>query len=320
MQGLVKGAVPYTSPLRNKMMTFRGRRNRKNRWIPLCERLDRPVIEASGLPRPDADGIDARRERSGMDERRTPQEEAQSASGRAAIVVWRLRTGHGEANVRSLRPLLSHDERQRADRLRVPAARARFIVTRATLRLLLADRTGIGPSALRLVSSPEGKPSLHHDDGLLPFFSVSHAGDMALIALSDAGCVGVDVEQIRDVRRLERIAARLFDRSTCRLLDSLAPVERQNAFLHAWTQREAFVKAVGGRLFGTDDPLTFRWPRQALAVQPGRGNTRWTVAPLEPGAGYAATVVAAGVAGTVSVLDIEPGTLAAGPGTDRRSM
>lgn len=215
---------------------------------------------------------------------------------RAAISVWRVSTAFAGA-AETLRALLAPDERERADRMPDPIARARFVVTRASLRRLLARELGGDPGAFELRYGANGKPFLVRS-GVADVlrFSVSHAGDLALIALGMDRDVGVDIERVRRPRYGDRIAERLFDPTTCRLLAGLPPAEWTHVFHHAWTQREAFVKAVGGTIFATADPLAFRWPRPHRDVQRVRDGGEWTVAVLKPGAGYVASLVARGVA------------------------
>lgn len=215
---------------------------------------------------------------------------------RDAVAVWRISTAVAAGGA-ALQPLLAPEERERADRMPDPVARGRFVATRAALRTLLARHLGGDPAAFELRYGENGKPFLVRSgtaDDLR--FSVSHAGDLALIAFGIERDVGVDIERVRRPRYADRIAARMFDAETCRLLAGLSPSEQTLVFHHAWTQREAFVKAVGGSLFVTEDPLAFRWPRPHHDVQHARDGSDWTVAVLSPGAGYIATVVALGAA------------------------
>ena len=225
---------------------------------------------------------------------------------RRTIEVWRVPIDPaGPAD--ALRALLSQEERLRADALPDPRIRSRFVGTRAALRLLLGRHLGGEPSAFELRYGVNGKPFLFRHgaaDGLR--FSVSHAADLALVALALGRDVGVDIERVRVARHADRIATRLFDGHTCALLGRLAGDDHTLAFHHAWTQREAYVKTVGGSVFGTRDPLAFHWPRPHRDVQRGDGGTAWTVAVLEPGPGYVASLVAEGEAESITEQDWDP--------------
>jgi 4'-phosphopantetheinyl transferase len=222
----------------------------------------------------------------------------------ASVEVWRVRT-----TIRDTRPLLeilSADERERAARLFDGARRARFVLARAALRHLLCGYLGGDPADLELRYSAAGKPYVARGDGAGLRFSVTHAGDLALLAFASGRDVGIDIERARPPRRVARIAARLFDVPTQRLLETLAPAERTLAFHHAWTQREAYVKAVGGTIFGTHDPLPFRWPRPDRDVYQPPGDGAWTIAALRPADGYIGTLVIEGEAGPIIEREHDP--------------
>jgi 4'-phosphopantetheinyl transferase len=123
--------------------------------------------------------------------------------------------------------------------------------------------------------------------------------------------VGVDVERMRPVARADRIIARVFSESTRRCLAAVPTAERASAFFAAWTQREALVKAVGGALMVTSDPLDFEWPVQSELRHfdekaPSGTTRRWTVATLPQPVGYAAALVAAGPLERLRLLRYTP--------------
>jgi 4'-phosphopantetheinyl transferase len=220
-----------------------------------------------------------------------------------AVHVWLVRTDVAPLGESDGTGILSADERTRAGRLRHAASRLEYVAARAALRRLLAAYAGRPPGGLEFDYGPSGKPTLREAAGLC--FSVSHAADIALIALASSA-VGVDVERLPAPPRLDRVAARLLGAATTELLRALPAADRDRAFIHAWTQREAFVKAVGGTLFGTDDPLAFRWPRSPEPeIQVVRGAT-WTVIPLSIDEQRVGTVVVDGRVHTVRLRVCPP--------------
>jgi 4'-phosphopantetheinyl transferase len=220
----------------------------------------------------------------------------------ATVEVWRVRTA--AIDPRPLETVLADEERVRAARLVDDVHRTRFVVTRAALRRILCAYTGGDPAAVELRYGASGKPYLEGGGAAHALrFSVSHAGDLALLAFALDRDIGIDVERARPPRRPGRIAARLFDGATRRLLEGLPPAERTLAFHHAWTQREAYVKAVGGTVFRTHDPLRLHWPRPEREVHRVPGGAVWTTAALRPAAGYIATLVVAGEPGPIVERD-----------------
>jgi 4'-phosphopantetheinyl transferase len=144
--------------------------------------------------------------------------------------------------------LLAADELERAGRIVVPAARRRFAISRATLRLLLAKPLEVEPTQVKLAYDANGKPRLEHEEQLT--FNLSHSGDLALIALRQGGRVGVDIERIdpsRDWRRISRSACSEDERF--HLLGELR-IRGAAAFFERWTAKEALLKAVGVGLAG----------------------------------------------------------------------
>jgi 4'-phosphopantetheinyl transferase len=125
------------------------------------------------------------------------------------------------------------------------------------LPYLLSRATAAPKTALRIKRGSRGKPFLaSHPD---VHFSVSHSGDLAVVAITRAGAVGVDLERIREVPEAEHIARRW-----------LHGADTANFFEH-WTRREAHLKALGLGLSGLDQP------------PPGPG---WRIDNFTPAEGY----------------------------------
>lgn len=138
---------------------------------------------------------------------------------------------------------LDSAEQQRAARYRRMEDRVRFAVTRSALRELLGVRLGIDPQAVRFAVSHHGRPELADAPALS--FNVSHAGEHALIAMSNVRRVGVDIERIDaavDWRALLDIVC------TKEEQDKLARMQstlQRDAFFRCWTAKEALLKTLG---------------------------------------------------------------------------
>jgi 4'-phosphopantetheinyl transferase len=168
-------------------------------------------------------------------------------SSEVQVVVARLDAGPHEA--RALALSLSQAERSRAACFRFDRERRRFIVARARLRELLAERLDVPPESIEFVYAREGKPALAERFARSGWrFNLSHCGELALYAFSRAGEVGVDVEAVHAIAEADAIAARVFSRREHEAYRALAPTERPLAFFRCWTRKEAFVKALGDGL------------------------------------------------------------------------
>jgi 4'-phosphopantetheinyl transferase len=142
--------------------------------------------------------------------------------------------------------LLSADERAKAARFVFERDRRRYLAAHVALRRALAECVGRAPADLRFVTGAFGKPSLVDDAGWS--FSLSHSGDVAVIALAQQGPIGVDLELQRDVPDALALAALNFTPSECEQLRALSGPERGAAFLQCWTRKEACLKAIGSGL------------------------------------------------------------------------
>lgn len=127
--------------------------------------------------------------------------------------------------------LLPPERRERTERCRFPAARCRMAAAGLLLRAVLGiDKDGL------LQSGEYGKPYLPNG----PQFSLSHGGDLAVLAVDTAGAVGVDAEPCGRSMQGYYLAGVLTP-------DELARCNRPNGerFAWFWTRKEAVMKASG---------------------------------------------------------------------------
>lgn len=143
-------------------------------------------------------------------------------------------------------PLLSGDEQRRAERFRYPEHRRRYVLARAGLRRLLAERLSISARAIELIENGYGKPKLSctHKPARLEF-NLSHSENVAIYAFTNGHAVGVDVELIRQIPDASDLAENFFSPYEIASIKSLPIEQRSLAFLNCWTRKEAFVKALG---------------------------------------------------------------------------
>src|SRR5690606_3050563 len=111
---------------------------------------------------------------------------------------------------------LSGADQARAKRFRKASDYAAIVLTRGVLRELLSAylaRAGhaVSPEAIELVRGRHGKPQVagSPDFGALEF-SVSHAGDYALLGFGRSGALGVDLERVDTRRDVDWIVAHHF--------------------------------------------------------------------------------------------------------------
>ena len=154
------------------------------------------------------------------------------------------------------------------------------------LETVLARYTGVDPGSLVLELTPQGKPGLSSSRLR---FSLSHSGEVALVAVAQDRDVGVDVERVRpDADRWALVDHALTARER-RHLQLVAPTWRSHAFLSMWARKEALLKAAGVGL-GIEPALVELEDDKVVAVPPELGTAGdWTVM-TGPLPGYVAAV------------------------------
>jgi len=205
---------------------------------------------------------------------------------------------------------LSPAERQRAARFRTRDLADRFVAGRGIVRDVLARYLGEEPARLRFGAGERGKPALDAPHGWLRF-NASNSGGLTLVAVAREMDVGVDLEELRPVPEATAIAERMLSRLEQETLRGLPEAQRELAFLHCWTRKEAFIKALGAGLWTGLDRFDVAFaPGQEPALLAVDGSAaeaaRWTLRALEPGPGYVGAVVAHGLAGSLATFDWEP--------------
>ncbi len=141
--------------------------------------------------------------------------------------------------------LLSSDERSRAERFAANSIRDRFVVARGRLRLVLGYFLGIAPQLVEFEYGEFGKPfpAAKHDSKLA--FNLSHSRDKALIAVTDEGHVGIDIEVVDTDLHVEPLALQLFGENELQCWRQLPVDVSKRVLLQAWVCKEAVVKAMG---------------------------------------------------------------------------
>ena len=168
----------------------------------------------------------------------------------AAVALWLRRLECDDADVVTLARSLSATEHTRAARFGTEALRRRWIVGRATLRLLLGQRLNVEPGAVSLRRGVRGRPELDMPDA--PDFNISHTGNTALIAigigLGPNERIGVDIERADRKVNADGLARRVLSERERSALAPLDAEARRRRFLRLWTCKEAMSKATGDAL------------------------------------------------------------------------
>jgi 4'-phosphopantetheinyl transferase len=178
---------------------------------------------------------------------------------------------------------LDEVEARRRGELRRSLDRLRFTVSRHLLKTLVGELAGVPAASVRLgydcgrCGRAHGRPVVIGPAAAVGcWVSIAHAADRVVVAASDAGPVGVDVEPVAavDFDGFDDVALSGTERAS---LAALEPGLRAAARAGAWVGKEARLKATG----------------EGLRVDPADSDGRdWAggMWPLDVGPGYAAAV------------------------------
>lgn len=150
---------------------------------------------------------------------------------------------------RSLYTAASEERRQKTDRYRFLKDRMLSLGAEGLL-LYALKKAGRGGRAISYGYGERQKPYLSDADGF--FFNLSHAGEYAMLAVSDAE-VGCDVEKIRPVDL--GLFTHVLTADEYSVLAAAPKEERDALFFRYWVLKESCMKALGKGLLL--DPKSF---------------------------------------------------------------
>ena len=141
---------------------------------------------------------------------------------------------------------LSADEADKAQTFSLEKKKREFLVSRALVRFVLSECSGLLPSELTFFQNRHGKPELK-TAGTGLRFSLSHSGNMVACGIARDRNLGIDVEDTNRNVNLA-IADRFFRGPEINWIREPVPRaehESRDRFLRIWTLKEAYIKARG---------------------------------------------------------------------------
>lgn len=210
----------------------------------------------------------------------------------AGIDVWSGETRAAAGQLEYFYSLLNAAERGKSEHYANDALRARYIDARGQLRCLLARYCNCPPQALRFAVGTHGKPYL--PDYPCVAFNMSNSLDCLAVAVGNDYRIGIDIEVWRERMNLSGLVRRCFAASERLYWEDLPETQRLAAFFALWTQKEAFVKAVGRGLGLGLEHCVFatQGENRLLTVPDGCGAAAdWRVVSLDLGESISAALV-----------------------------
>jgi 4'-phosphopantetheinyl transferase len=215
------------------------------------------------------------------------------------VHVWSAQLDCPPSRVRTLAPLLSSGERERAQRLRLDRDRTHFVVRRGLLRIILGRYVGAPPETIAFQYGEWGKPAIEQGSGVPLGFNLSYSHGLALYAIARGREVGVDIERVRDGMPHADLAERYFSAPERAELRRLPAGSVASGFFNGWTRKESYVKALGTglvtRLDSFSVSLTPGEPAELLSAHDAAtAADGWTLANLDAPPGHSAAITIAG--------------------------
>ncbi len=210
----------------------------------------------------------------------------------AEVHVWAAALDIPAPGLKQAAACFSPSEMERAARFHFGLHRDRFVAGRSLLRILLGRYLGVVPAAIEFTAGINGKPALAG-----PFtqcaleFNLAHSENLALLAVTRAGPVGVDVEAARPLDDFVELVERFFSPRERWLFRRLPDDQKPAAFFNLWTRKEAWLKATGEGIAGLLNrvEVSFLPGEQARLLEVPRklaAGRSWQLCDLSPAVGF----------------------------------
>ncbi|WP_447511873.1 4'-phosphopantetheinyl transferase family protein [Acinetobacter geminorum] len=139
---------------------------------------------------------------------------------------------------------LSSAEKLRYDQYHPKAARL-FLISRVLVKTVLADKLGISPHEVNIQLHPNGKPFVEGSKAV--YFNLSHSANVIVLAVTEAGEIGIDVERLDrefEWRRVDSVLASS-EIEWIKQNELIDPSSVYQRFFQIWTLKEAYIKCTG---------------------------------------------------------------------------
>lgn len=166
-------------------------------------------------------------------------------ANKSALVVWCARLSeYRPTEMAALFASIGKAEQQQADKFRCGRRRNSFIVGR--YMVYQAYRHLYPQFDIAIHQDENAKPvAFHHGTALPHRFNLSHSGEYVVLAISNTGRVGVDVECVDTTLINQGMARSFMSAEELQQYWALPASQQQTFFFRLWTIKEALLKAIG---------------------------------------------------------------------------
>lgn len=157
--------------------------------------------------------------------------------------IWSLYLPNQKRNIEYLSSILSNDEKKKANNFKFTKDREQFLITRGTLRCILARYLQKRPGSIDVSYSQWGKPCLPEPRTL--HFNISHSENYSLLAFTRSCEIGIDLEIVKNELKLDEMVEIVFSATELSCWRKMSSEKKVDYFYKVWVGREAFLKALG---------------------------------------------------------------------------
>ncbi|MCG6039133.1 4'-phosphopantetheinyl transferase superfamily protein [Acinetobacter baumannii] len=139
---------------------------------------------------------------------------------------------------------LSSAEKLRYDQYHPKAARL-FLISRVLVKTVLADKLGISPHQVNIQLHLNGKPFVQGRKAV--YFNLTHSADVIILAVTEEGEIGVDIEQVDrefEWMRVDSVLAPI-EIEWIKKNELTDPFSVYQRFFQIWTLKESYIKCTG---------------------------------------------------------------------------
>lgn len=227
------------------------------------------------------------------------------------VHLWKISLKADNIDIQEYFGLLSRAEKDQTTKFYFIEDRNRFIIRRGVLRVLLSRYLNNSPEFIIFELGEFNKPQLAiaGNDAKINF-NLSFSKNLALIGVTLAKNIGVDIEFMENKKDLEAISKRYFSTGEIQELSRLPKDKFLEGFYNCWTRKEAFIKGVGqGLQFPLDKFVVSLIPGEPTRLLQVEDNlqepSKWTIVSIFPASGFAAAVAVEGKDFEVEFLEFQ---------------
>lgn len=216
------------------------------------------------------------------------------------VDIWRVNIGSNLEYTDVFLKVLNPEEVKRSDKYFSKSDRNRFIISRGSLRYILAQYLNQPAAKIEFKVTGSGKPVINHPGGSQLNFNLSDSADWVLIAIAKSA-IGIDVELIKPNFSYDEILHHNFSEQEIYYIKQKDSLKR---FFLLWTRKEAILKATG---IGLTDNLLLIPSLDGLNIIDGNLpfiNTSWQLSSFEMRNEYMATIAISQLVKNFSFWDV----------------